>query len=136
METFYIIVLSIAITILIIVLAFYGIYMNSAIKTTAAYPPLPPPTCPDYWTVTGDGSCQIPRPTASSKNLGMIYGGTLTGASKLTTVNTPGVNNTNKTINFSNADWSKGGSSAICNQKAWANTLNVIWDGVSNYNGC
>jgi len=137
METFYIIVLSIAITILILLLTFYGVYMNSAIKNTAAYPPAPAPTCPDYWSVAANGKCKLPTPSTNPRtNLGMIYGGTVNGRNTLNTNNTPGYNSEDKTIDFSSKDWSKGGTSSICNQKLWANTINVMWDGVSNYNGC
>jgi len=153
METFYIIVLSVAISILILLLAFYGIFMNQNVKNTSAYPPQPAPTCPDYWSVATDGSCKIPPAVPSSKNLGGIFpvklddtgkpmknsdGSPVYGALTLTGENTPGFDNTAPPgkIDFKHTDWSKGGTSALCNQKAWANGANVMWDGISNYNGC
>lgn len=153
METFYIIVLSVAISILILLLAFYGLFMNSSIKNTASYPPLPAPTCPDYWSVATDGSCKIPTASPTSKNLGSLFpikvdssnkpmqnpdGSPVYGAIILTKTNTPGFDSTAPPgkVDFSHKDWSKGGTSALCNQKAWANGANVMWDGVSNYNGC
>jgi len=153
METFYIIVLSVAVVLLILVLAFYGAFINTAVKANAAYPPQPSPTCPDYWTVNADGACIIPTPAPTSKNLGSIYklqvdpvtnqpkrnpdGTPIYGAMALDGNSTPGLNSLPPgSIDFTNKDWSKGGTNALCNHKAWANSANVMWDGVSNYNGC
>jgi hypothetical protein len=37
-----------------------------------------------------------------------------------------------------NTNWSLlyPGISERCAQKSWANTMNITWDGVTNYNGC
>jgi hypothetical protein len=134
METFYLIVLTVAVSILILLLAFYGIFINSAVKNVSAYPPQPAPACPDYWTLNPDGTCKIPIAGTSAKNVGGIYDSN--GNTTLTAANTPGFKSTPGSIDFSNKDWSKGGGSAICRQKSWANGANVMWDGVSNYNGC
>jgi hypothetical protein len=34
-------------------------------------------------------------------------------------------------IDFNNNEWS-----GLCDKKTWANTNNIVWDGVSNYNNC
>jgi hypothetical protein len=139
MEIFYIVVLSISISLLILVLAFYGIFMNSNIKNSQAYPPQPAPNCPDYWTVTPTGECNIPTPGSNAKNLGNIFEIKNTGSyggNTLTSVTTPGLNSKSGTIDFNNKEWNTGGVGAVCNQKTWANSINVVWDGVSNYNGC
>ena len=34
-------------------------------------------------------------------------------------------------IDFSNNAWS-----GVCDKKTWANTNNIVWDGISNYNNC
>lgn len=33
-------------------------------------------------------------------------------------------------------EWIRGGKSAICAKKEWANTSGILWDGVSNYTKC
>jgi len=37
-----------------------------------------------------------------------------------------------------NTGWSKmyPGMSEKCAQRSWAQTMNISWDGVTNYNGC
>ena len=140
METFYIVVLSVATILLILILAYFGIVLQSKAKSQTAYPPKPPNNCPDYWSASGDGKgCQIPDPTMSnSKNLGTVYNKTAldvyTEDSVLTAENTPGL--TGSVIQFSDNGWTAGGKSAVCTQKSWANTYGVVWDGISNYNGC
>jgi hypothetical protein len=127
MDIFYIIVLSIAIILLILLLTYIGIQMNSAGTKTAPYPPTKS-TCPDYWTIDSDGKCNVPT---TGRN---------TSSKTLTTANTKGYTPTSNgspaTIDFSNKDWSSGSGSALCGQKLWANTNGIMWDGVSNYNGC
>jgi len=74
----------------------------------------------------------------NSKNLGTIY--TKNGLDLYTEElaikeeTTPGL--TGSVIQFSDNGWTAGGKSSICTQKSWANTYGVVWDGVSNYNGC
>jgi hypothetical protein len=143
METFYIVVLSVATAILIIILTYFGIILRSKASGVAAYPPKPQNTCPDYWKISEDGKkCQVPDPASPfSKNLGEIYPKTSNGVYdanaqiKLTTENTKGFDGMNN-INFSDAGWTAGGKSGICTQKAWTGMFGVMWDGVSNYNGC
>ena len=65
METFYLIVLSVAIILLIIILAYIGIYgMNE--KSKSAFPPVKY-DCPDYWQKNENGKCVIPT---SGPNMG------------------------------------------------------------------
>jgi hypothetical protein len=130
MDLFYIIVLTIFIIFLIIVLSYYGIVLQKKIKNTKIYPPQPPSQCPDYWNIDANGSCIIP--TVSSKNTGIIYGDN--NEIKLNSNSTYGYNN--GIIDFKDNGWSAGGSNALCNKKKWANLNNIVWDGVTNYNGC
>ena len=98
-------------------------------KNSTSYPPQPPSTCPDYWSLSPDGkTCQIP--VESAKNAGNVY----VGSSLMLPVSAPG--QTSTTIDFSDAGWSAGASSSLCNRKVWAGVNSVMWDGVSNYNGC
>ena len=70
MNSFQVIVLSIAVVILILVLTFVGVLMSRTTGSTVF-----PPTandCPDYWQVRSDGTgCNIPMPGAA--NLGSVY---------------------------------------------------------------
>jgi len=131
MDYFYVIVSTIVIIFLIIVLTYYGIVLQKQLKGNTAFPPQPPSQCPDYWSSAQDGSCNIPR--ISDRNLGSIYNGT---SINLTSDTTFGLSNDNTKINFNNSSWSAGATSALCKQKDWSKKYNIMWDGVSNYNGC
>jgi hypothetical protein len=132
MNSFQVIVLSIATIVLILVLTFIGLIMSNQ-NSSSVYPPTAS-DCPDYWEVRKDGSgCNIPFPVKGSVNLGGIYdkGNNLllnasnTNASLKT--DSKGVNY----INFMDSKlWS-----GVCAKKKWANANNVFWDGVTNYNG-
>lgn len=123
METFYLIVLSVAIILLIIILAYIGVYgMNE--KSKSAFPPVKY-DCPDYWQKNEEGKCVIPT---SGPNMGAFNGGDL--------IPPPGINTNNiDAIDFEDPAWSASGSSR-CAQKKWANDNGIVWDTVSNYNQC
>lgn len=127
METFYLIVLSVAIILLIIILAYIGVYgMNE--KSKSAFPPVKY-DCPDYWQKNEEGKCVIPT---SGPNMGAFNGGDFSLP--------PGINNNNNNnnidaIDFEDPAWSASGSSR-CAQKKWANDNGIVWDTVSNYNQC
>jgi hypothetical protein len=126
MEAFYLIVLSIALLILILILTYIGVKMSSKEIITTPFPPVMS-TCPDYWRV--DGSyCVVP--INGSKNTGDIYdaNGTVSLSS------TPGVNG--NTVNFGDQGWVANGVNPVCSQKTWSNLHGIQWDGVSNYNSC
>lgn len=110
---FYNIVLITAVVILILVLTYIGIRMYRA-TSTAIFPPAVA-ACPDRWQQTTDGKCIIPNTIPS-------------------TMTAPGIDPAKGTINFNDPKWNAT-QSAICAQKAWANTNGIVWDGVSNYNG-
>lgn len=124
MESFYIIVLSVALLLLIVILTYIGIKMGDKTSNVSVYPPSSQP-CPDYWL-------QSANPT----NLGCVIpptGQTNTSAA-LNSSNTPGYNN--GVINFGDQKWSNNGATSTCNQLAWANKNSIQWDGVSNFSGC
>lgn len=122
MDIFYIIVLSVAIMLLILLLTYIGIKMvynrNAAGNT---FPPSYSP-CPDYWKTDGNGRCSVPGTQSTNRGTGTY-----------TSTNTPGFNNTS--IDFTAAGWTTNGSS-ICSKRTWANSNTVVWDGITNYNGC
>lgn len=120
MDLFYFIVPSIAICILILILAYVGIRMTYYNNV-----PFPPQysSCPDYWTVTNQGYCVVPQPTHRN------YGGLDT------------IKNWNASIPAGSFNHPEVGAidfskSRICDLKKWANTYSIYWDGVSNFNRC
>lgn len=135
METFYIIVPTIAVVILIIVLTYLGIKIKNAKATSTSFPPIYN-TCPDYWTVDATGNCVVPT-SATAKNIGS-FGNTVSGTVTIPSGSTPGYSN--GAINFFNSDgsssWSINGMSPQCAMKYWSNQNGIVWDGISNYNGC
>jgi hypothetical protein len=124
MELFHFIVISIAAIILIVLLAYIGILMASN-KSALVYPPISN-SCPDKWKVDADGNCIIPQ---NGNNLGSY------SASIANTTNTPGLISGSNLINPNDPAWSAGKGS-ICTKKGWANSYNIQWDGVTNYNSC
>lgn len=124
METFYLIVIGIAIVVLILILTFVGLLMQTG-KKNVVYPPIAN-TCPDGWAI--DGSyCEIP--VTGSPNMNGKSRSTLSGTFP------SGVVNGTK-FDPNHAGWMSSGKTAICEQKKWANKNNILWDGVSNYNSC
>jgi hypothetical protein len=113
MDTFYIIVLSVAVCLLIFILTFIGIKMaynrRSSTSGTNQFPPVYS-TCPDNWTADTQGNC-VP----GTLNLGSYTGGQ---------------------INLNDSTWGSAGLTKTCALKKWANTNNISWDGISNFNAC
>lgn len=141
METFYLIVISVAIVFLILLLTGFGIMLKRA-KSVKAYPQNPP-YCPDYWnvipTVKDDGSidykCQVPTDILGKTtitSLKKFANGKLTVPTTSVTTDTSGTY-----INFySDEIWR--GNTGTCNKYKWA-TLNssaikMNWDGITNVN--
>ena len=72
MDRFFIIVLSIAVVLLILILTFIGLMMKSTSTNNAVFPPVVN-TCPDYWSVGMDtSSCAIPT-DSTQKNVGIQH---------------------------------------------------------------
>lgn len=135
MDAFYIIVLTIAVIILVLLLTYIGIVMS---KSGFDMPTFPPSynTCPDFWEEL-DGKCIIP-PSNSNKNTGTIYN--TDGSLKLNGSNTPGFipasGSTSKNmIDFTYQSWGTG-SAARCQVNKWANDYGILFDGVTNFSDC
>lgn len=145
MEAFYLIVLSIAAILLILILTYIGIVMSNNKNKKGSYPPQSG-SCPDYWSIStvDASSCIIPVKTdrnagtktvdASGRSMTSVYDAS--GKLLLNATNTAGINASTKSINFGDAKWTTSGVSALCAQKNWANTFGIVWDGVTNYNSC
>ena len=129
---FYIIVLSIAVVILILFLTFMGIMMRHQ-NAKAVYPPTTS-ICPDYWKADDSGNCIMPTQTSSTNKTIFINSG---GKNNLgTNPNIAPYSKDTKSFSINNVLWSSGGKSVLCAQKDWSMENNIIWDGISNYNGC
>jgi len=120
MNSFQVIVLSIAVVVLVLVLTFIGVVMSKQ-NNSQVYPPVMN-DCPDYWEVRPDGSgCNIP-------NQGKVNSGPASFTADTKALLTD--KNDVKYINFKDNAWSQ-----VCTKKCWAANNNIFWDGVSNYNG-
>ena len=104
---FYVVLIIIAVVVLICILTYVGMNMNST-TTVAIFPP-DRLVCPDYWVQDTKGRC-----IAGTTNMGNFKTGFSMDPVKL----------------------NDKGMSVICAQRKWANSNNVIWSGVDNYNKC
>ena len=127
MSSFYLIVLSIAVIILIIMLTSIGMTIKSAKVNANIFPPVAA-LCPDYWTIDpSENQCVIPTN-------GINDGG---GVSALSSSGTYGLSPSKTKINFSDPKWvNNSTSNQMCAQRSWALANNIIWGGVSNSNQC
>lgn len=131
METFYIIVITVAIICLILTLTVIGIILSSQ-KTDLVFPPTKN-TCPDYWTAEPDPDATKNKCTPSSLNVGTY--GNVANVTKSTSNLSSYISGS--AVDFGDADWAKEYQTTTeCALKSWANKSNISWDGVSNYNGC
>ena len=129
---FYIIVSCIAITFLVLVLFSMGIMMKNQ-NSTAVYPPTSF-VCPDYWSSDNKGNCLMPTQISSGNTSAFVNSGGQPDLGKNS--NIAPFSKDGKSFNVNNLLWASGGKSTLCAQKDWATQNNIIWDGVSNYNGC
>jgi len=123
MNSFNMIVMTVAVVFLILILSAVGIIMLFTKNNNQIYPPTSS-KCPDYWTLEAGGvTC-----TSSGTNNGTIT----TGGPG------PTITGTSPAFSFKTADsaFTKNGMTQTCGQKRWANMNKVEWDGVSNYNKC
>lgn len=129
MDWFYIIVLTIAVILLILILTSVGLLMKNG-KSSLVFPPNAN-SCPDGWsvtTITGVSGevCQMPSSVPAT-----AY------ASSAVPAGTYNLSGSIKTLNFDPSLWGGfGGKTAMCAQTYWANSNNISWDGVSNFNSC
>jgi hypothetical protein len=133
MVSFNAIVLSVAVIILIIILAYMGSVMSTA-KTNIVFPPTAN-ICPDGWTPTSDGTCTS---RSNGPNVGAIVVKNIADR----TTSTPNVSVSVSeggnvyTLDPASVIWASSGKSSICGKQAWAGAIGVVWDGISNYNSC
>ena len=123
MDSFYFIILAIAVLILILMLSVIGWMMTKNVEVQQ-FPGITT-TCPDYWTIdSATGKCV--RPAAGQRNSGSAD---LTSAVMADTAKTPG--GTSNDFDSNAAGWSATGD-PICAKKKWATTYGVNWDTITN----
>ena len=133
MDYFYLVTLIVAGILLILGLTYVGIRLGQQYSKgieDAVFPPVSK-TCPDRWGSEKDGEkvlCKIPGATD-------INSGVSPDDYKVRTI-THGLNAGKDAIDFNDEGWAKKGVSNTCALKKWANTYNIQWDGITNYNGC
>ena len=144
MELFYNIVLLIAVVLLILCLTYIGIVISSKKNVGESVSDFPPTksSCPDNWeakTVDTNGVekvyCVVPN--EDQKNVGNLLDVYNNGTNAS---NTYGYNSEiaspEKVIDFENPLWAAQGKTPDCQKKAWADSNDVLWDGITNYNKC
>ena len=123
MNSFNMIVMTVAVVFLILILSAVGIIMLFTKNNNQIYPPTSS-KCPDYWKLGADGvTC-----TSSGINEGTLS--TTVGGMLKTARGPP------KKFESTDTSFLKLGTTQTCGQKHWANLNKVEWDGVSNYNKC
>tara|TARA_B110000967_G_scaffold210092_1_gene270533 strand:+ start:7885 stop:8289 length:405 start_codon:yes stop_codon:yes gene_type:complete len=134
MDNFYLIVITIAILLLIVILTYLGIIMNNQKNVAVNFPTTEPQTCPDYWKTSEneDKKTVCVVPDVDEVNIGDLL--TTTENEKTHLENTVGYNDKDniKSIDFNDEnEWS------VCNKKEWTLKHKVFWNGVAEYSkGC
>jgi hypothetical protein len=159
MDPFFLYVSIGALVILILILTLVGVSLTQ-MQSMDSFPPTQN-TCPDYWDVSlNPAFCGIPTDSNMSnkgylsikdtktgidktdaQNIGMCKGpgfGCNKDGDLLNIANAPSSNNFQYVKLNNNTSWSTlyPGITERCAKKNWAQTLNISWDGVTNYNGC
>ena len=147
-----------ALVILILILTLIGVSLTK-LQSLDSFPPTQN-ACPDYWDVSSNPLyCGVPVDNnainhgyigidggvvskSKSKNIGMCTGSSAFGCKSDGTYfdlqdKTNGSQFQYVKLN-ENDNWKVmyPGTQERCAKKKWANTLNITWDGVTNYNGC
>jgi hypothetical protein len=138
---FYGIVLTVAAILFILLLTLMGVLISRS-PSTIIYPPTSN-TCPDYWAVdAATGQCTFPTTGSNgiARNQGFYPNDSYTKFNSDPKANMKApfatVTGTTWTFNPNDTKWSANGKSSLCSQRDWAVNHNIVWDGVSNYNGC
>ena len=148
MEPYYIIVSVIALIFLLLLLGFMWFLMYYRSQNSDTTFPPNVNNCPDYWLTDNNGNCLVPAYNANGlqTNTGLLYTQNSNNKIALNTklspdgkASAPGFtvidNSGNSFINFKNG-WTSLAGGSTCAQRAWANSYNIVWDGITNYNSC
>jgi hypothetical protein len=132
MDNFYLVVITIAVLLLIVILTYLGIIMNSQKNTSMEFPTTEPQSCPDYWesAKTDDKKTVCVVPT-NDVNIGDLLDTSEEGKTNLEDTVGYNENDIIKTIDFNDEnEWS------ICNKQKWALNNKIYWNGVAEYSKC
>ena len=127
MDYFYTLVIGIAIIILIIIFIVVGVMIYQSSNNTV----FPPSAldCPNYWALgtgpSGKHICYLPT---NGTNMGSFDGKTATAGISSDT--------NGSYIDFNDAKWGSSAAGSTCSKHYWANRNGILWDGISNFNGC
>ena len=138
-DSFYLIILSVAVFILILALGFSG-WMLSKQNDQIDFPNITA-TCPDFWTISEDkDKLYCEQPDSGNFNYGkdddILTGGYVKLGTSGTSSPVPGINEIDDTsFDSKHADWGSG-KEAICNKRKWATENKIQWDTVTNVNFC
>ena len=125
MDSFYLIVACVAILLLILLLTIIGMMMSKQNKLDV-YPPYQS-QCPDYWGIRDSGLC-VANNSTSPNGLPANY--KQDDSKEKVRLNKIIVTSSGGTYYF---DFS---GNTLCDNKTWANSRNIEWDGVSNSATC
>ena len=160
MDPFFIYVSIGALILLILLLTIIGVSLTR-FQSMDSFPPTQN-ACPDYWDVSSNPLyCGVPLnlgsknfghikiknnavDTTETQNVGMCTAsnknfGCRSGQTYLDLKDKSTSDDTFQYVKLNNNDsWGTlyPGITERCAKKSWANTMNITWDGVSNYNGC
>lgn len=153
MDSFYNIVVIVAVILLIIILTYIGILLSEkklSGENLVGFPPIKN-TCPDNWDTktkvddvnnTEKVYCVVPK--KDMKNVGTILDVNTSNTSKTNAEVTPGYTDSTfkvddkplGVIDFDSNLWATQGKTPDCAKKSWADTYDIMWDGISNYTKC
>ena len=133
-DSFYLIILSVAVFILILALGFSG-WMLSHQKDQIDFPNITA-TCPDFWAIDAKGNCE--QPTSPNFNYGsstiLTDGYVKLGTSGVLSA-VPGKVSGANSFYSKDAAWGSG-KDGVCNKRKWATDNSIKWDTVTNVNFC
>lgn len=123
---FYTIVVLIAIVLLVLGLTIIGMTLAKR-NSTNPFPEYQT-SCPDFWTLNDKGLC-VPSPL-NTPSPSKYY--------KLVDIKHNGIvfDNIAKPANIVSLDPSENSWTSTCDKTKWATNNGILWDGISNYNGC
>ena len=129
-DSFYTLVVTIAVVILILVLAFLGWTMSKHKDKSANFPIQT--TCPDYWEIENDIATKKAYCKQPPDSTYMNYG----DAQASTSDSLPKDVFKDGKFDFTNSGWSSAGQNAVCAKKKWADMYKIKWDTVTNDTSC
>jgi len=145
MEIFYIVTLSVAVVLLILILTYLGLKMASEDNQVGVYPPNKM-RCPDTWKNVKDNEedelykCAVPD--NGELNIGSMYTSEEGTTLQDSVTSAPGFFEATEDLparfDFTVSGWAgyKSGLTADCSKRTWSSEQGIMWDGITNYSSC